>query len=144
MDKHPVVQDLEQRFCRRLGEHAKAIRDEFPSVKAEVWSWSTGSLTDWQGHDIGIDCQIADVPDDRPDNVALTISVMHLTTEPKFFGANVVWGHPSGTVEGELPGLDEAPYNETTVEIIDERLDELVAALRKALRRGKPSDRPEH
>ncbi len=142
MAKHQIVQDLESRFLKRLNDHAEAIRGEFPNVEAEVWSSPVGSLTDYLGHDIGIECSIADVPLNRPNNVALIIGVMHLTTEPKLCDASVGWGHPSGAVEAELPGLDEAPYNKTTVAIIEERLDELVAALRAALRRGMPSDWP--
>ena len=137
MAKHPIVQDLEARFRQRLEEQAKAIRGEFPGLEVEVWSW--GTPTGW--HNIGIDCSIADTPLDRPNNVSLIIEITDLMTEPKLCDAMVVWGHPSGTIEAEL--FDERlPYNESTIAIVDERLDELVAALREALRRGAPSDWP--
>ena len=144
MEKHPVVQDLESRFHQRLEDQAKAIRRSFPDVKTEVWSSSTESAADYQGHDIGIDCVIAGVPDNRPNCVALIIEVMHLTTEPKLCGAAVVWGHPSGAVEADLLDRGLVPYSEASIAIVEESLDDLTAALRKALRRGKPSDRPEH
>ena len=138
MEKHPVVQDLESRFLQRLADHAESIRREFPDVKVELWSSSNGSLTDYQGHDIGIDCLIAGVPLDRPDNVALIIEVMHLATEPKLCDAVVCWGHPSGITEAELFDGDSVPYNESTITVVEDRLDELVAALRAALNRGRP------
>ncbi len=142
MEKHPVVQDLETRFRQQLEDYAKAIRREFPNVEVEMWSSPVGSLTDYQGHDIGINCSIADVPTDRPNNVALIIEVMHLTTEPKFSGAAVVWGHPSGTVEAALLDRDLVPYSEASITIVEKGLDDLAAALRKAMRRGAPSDWP--
>ena len=142
MENHPVVQDIETKFLQRLEDLAESIREEFPTVEVEVWSSSTGSLTDWQGHDMGIDCSILDVPLDRPNNVSLIIGVMHLMTEPKLCDAGVCWGHPSGAVEAELFDGDQMPYNESTVAVVQERLDELVAALRAALRRGKPSNWP--
>jgi len=143
MEKHPVVQDLETRFLPRLEGHAEAVRRDFPNVDIGVYCWSVGSLTDHEGHDIGIDCLIAGVPNDRPDNVALTIEVMHLTTEPKIFGADVVWGHPSGTIEAELFDSDPVPYSEANIAAVEEGLDDLVAALREALKRGRPHDWPD-
>lgn len=139
MDNHPVVQNLESRFRQRLEVHAKTVRGEFPGVEVEVWSW--GTPADW--HNIGIDCLIADVPLDRPNNVALIIEVMDLATEPKLCDAMVIWGHPSGTVEADLLDRDHMPYSEASIAIVEEGLDDLVAALRAPLRRGAPSDWPE-
>ncbi|MGH7852712.1 MAG: hypothetical protein ACREP3_04685, partial [Candidatus Binatia bacterium] len=66
----------------------------FPEVKANVHSDSVGSLTEYQGHQIVIDCLLKDTPDDQPDNVALSVNFRHLTTNPKI-DADVCWGHPS-------------------------------------------------
>jgi hypothetical protein len=140
MEVHPVVQDLETRFLTRLEGYAEPLRSDFPNIKVEVWSWSVGSLTDFQGHNLGIDCTMPDVPLNRPNNIALIIEVMHLTTEPRLCDAIVCWGHPSGAVEAALIRDGALPYNESTISIVEERLDELVAALREALRRGIPSD----
>lgn len=135
-----IVYDLESRFRQRLEAHAEAIRKEFPDVEANIWSGAVGSRTDYQGHDIGIDCGIGGVSNNQPNNVALIIGVMHLTTEPVICEAEVVWGHPSGRVEIDLLGDTDVPYADMQIAVVEDRLDELVAALRGALRRGKPAD----
>jgi hypothetical protein len=53
--------------------------------------------------------------------------------------ADVVWGYPSGQIEAELL----PPQGELTLEHIEEvaeRLPELFAALRQAIRRGCPPE----
>jgi hypothetical protein len=68
---------------------------------------------------------------------------MHLTTNPKISGADVVWGHPSGSIEAELFESGPVPYSEATIALVEEGLEGLVTALRKALRRGGPRDWPD-
>lgn len=107
-------------------------------MKAKVYSQDVGSLTEYQGHQILIDCLLTDAPDDQPDNVALSVSLRHITTNPKI-DADVCWGNPSGHIEAEFsPG---------PLEVSDKVLNELYAvmprlydSLTEAIKRGKPSD----
>src|SRR5438132_11169374 len=81
---------------------AKQLQTAHPDVTVEVWDSTTGSLTPWQGHDVGIDCVFKGRDLDQSDNVALFVSLCHLGTEPMIDSADVVWGHPSGHLEASL------------------------------------------
>jgi hypothetical protein len=134
-----VVIDLEQRFLERLNTAAAELQRQLPHVTAHVWSSPTGSKTEYQGHDVGIDCLLKDIPAERPDNIALIIGVRHLTTTPELCDAEVCWGHPCGTVEASL--IEEVvPYSEENIIRIQEGLPKLLAALAQALRKGMPSN----
>src|SRR5436309_1898920 len=95
-----VVHELEQRFLPGLQKVAAEISAQFPRVKATTWSSPVGSLTDYQGHDLGIDCFLTDANSDESDNLVLSIGVRHLTTTP-LIDASVCWGCPSCHTEAE-------------------------------------------
>jgi len=139
LDVTNVVQELENRFLSGLQGVAKEIAEQFPGVKAIVWSSPVGSLTDYQGHDLGIDCLLTAAGPDQPDNVALIIGVRHLTTTPLIDRAGVGWGDPSVRVEAEL---FPEPMEVTTeaLQEIETRLPLLYDALKRAVRRGRPPD----
>src|SRR5439155_2697312 len=67
-----VVEELEKRLLPALQKAADEISRQFPRVKATTWSSPVGSLTDYQGHDLGIDCLFMDATPDQTDNVALS------------------------------------------------------------------------
>src|SRR5262249_26648601 len=96
-----VVEELEKRLLPGIRKVGEQITEEFPRVKATVWSSPVGSEADCQGHDLGIDCLLTDAGLDQTDNIALIIGVGCLTTTP-LIDADVCWGHPSGWVEAEL------------------------------------------
>src|SRR5216683_445363 len=102
VDVTNVVQELENRFLPGLQKVAEEISKQFPRVRATVWSSPVGSLTHYQGHDLGIACLLSDARPDQTDNVALIIGVRHLTTTPLIDKAAVGWGAPSAHVEAEL------------------------------------------
>jgi hypothetical protein len=139
VDVTNVVQELEKRLLPSLQKVAEEISKQFPRVKASVWSSPVGSLTDLQGHDLGIDCLITDAGPDETDSVALSVGVRKLTTTPLIDQAGVCWGASSGQVEAEL-------YPDP-IEVTDESLQELEAqlpflydALKRAVKRGHPPD----
>ena len=127
----PVLRDWEQE-----------LRREHPDVTTSIYDTPVGSRTDWNGHMIGIECLLKNSRPDLPDNVALSVSLKHLHTAPSLVDADVVWGHPSGYVEGSiLPACIE--FSRDHLADLIERLPELFTALNQALRRGRPPDMDE-
>ncbi len=139
MSDHSIVQELERRFLPSLHKMAEEISREFPSVKVNVWSHSIGSRTNYQGHNIGIECLFSNANLDQVDNVALSIDVKHLTTVPEIVSADVCWGHPSGYIEAELLQVPVA-FDEDVLGKLEDGLQELYSALRTAIERGQPLD----
>jgi len=133
-----LISELENELLPKFTDWAKRLRAECPNVQAKVFSYSVGSLTPYQGYIIGIDCLLADVPDDRPDNVALGVDVQHLTTTP-LIDADVCWGHPSGHVEAEF-SFDPQEVSDDVLNNLYADLPRLYDALLASAKRGKPSD----
>jgi hypothetical protein len=125
------------RLEERLQPHLTAIADElaaeFPSMEISVYGGAVGSLTEWQGHDFGVECVFPGVA----DNVALAIEVAQLTTRPQLTGLDVAWGYPSGHFEISLV-TDPVDLDDAALARIDAALPELAAALRAAVARGRP------
>ncbi len=130
-----VVAELERRFLPRLAEAGREIERDFPPVRARPWSAPVGSLTEYQGHVIGLECWLPNTPPNRPDCVGLEIGVRHLTTTPELAEAYVAWSE--GRCEIDLLA-SPVPYSQSTVSAVEERLGELVMALRAAVGRGEP------
>jgi hypothetical protein len=132
---NPIVEELERRFLSALRSKADQLRREFPSIRINTWSSPVGCATSYQGHNLGIDCLFPKAPSDRPDNVALSIGVMHLTTQPKLCDAAVCWG--AGPSEG-CHNLDliesPIPYSTAALDQIEAGLPALYEALMAALR----------
>jgi hypothetical protein len=113
------------------------LRREFPDVMMKIYDYPVGKLTNWQGHDIGIDCLFKNAAPEWPDNVALSLSLKHLHKSPLIDSADVVWGHPSGYVEASVLPAPVEFSSDRLAELI-ERLPELFTALKQAIRRGRP------
>jgi len=113
------------------------LRREYTDVTINIYDWSVGSRTDWNGHSIGIDCIFKESAPDSPDNLALEVSLKHVNKAPSLVSADVVWGHPSGYVEASvLPECVE--FSPDHLAELSKRLPELFAALKQAIRRGRP------
>jgi hypothetical protein len=134
-----VVAELERRLLPRLTEAARRIERDFTPVGARPWSGPVGSLTEYQGHTVGLMCWFPDAPTDMPDSLGLDISVRHLTTVPELCAAYVAWDHPSGACEIDLIE-SPIPFSPAALDALEDRLEELVAAVRLAVGRGKPPD----
>ncbi len=133
----PVVAELENRLLPRLAEAARQIEQDFAPVRARSWSAPVGSLTEYQGHTVGLECYFPDAPPDAPGSLGLDISVRHLSTAPELAGAYVAWNSPSGACEIDL--IEQpVPYSAEALTSLEARLGELIAAVRRAVGRGKP------
>ena len=134
-----VIKEIIKSVKPKLEQHAQELRVMFPNIVITVWNSNTGSLTNYKGYDIGIDCFLHDVKNGQADNVALSIDLKHLTTDPKIVAAGVVWGHPSGFVEKSLL-TEQVPYSKDELKKLIKNLPILCDALKKALTRGKPPE----
>jgi hypothetical protein len=85
-------------------------------------------LTEYQGHDVGIDCVNPAALESEPNNVALIIGVQHLTSQLLLCEAHVVWG--SG---GPVGGIDllpkPVPWSEEVIHGIENQLPDLIRSL---------------
>jgi hypothetical protein len=132
------VARLEQRLLPQLGAIADELAAEFPAVDISVYCGPVGNLTEWQGHDFGIDCVFDRAKAEVSDNLALTIDLAHLTTRPQLTGLDVYWGYPDATHELALIS-DPVDLDDAALDRIEAALPQLVAALRSALARGRPA-----
>ncbi|MHC4743978.1 MAG: hypothetical protein ACYS8Z_18830 [Planctomycetota bacterium] len=105
----------------------------YPHYTFNVWSSGEGSLTSWQGHDLGIECGFPGAEDTQADCVALSIAVKHLTTEAELYGASVDWG------EGSAPDIDieliwdSVPFTDESLEEIEGKFNLLEEVFQKAV-----------
>ncbi|MFD0724563.1 hypothetical protein ACFQ0E_03015 [Lysobacter brunescens] len=131
-----VVQELEEAFLPRLDAAKEMLEREFPSFHFNVWSSSTGGLTSYQGHDVGLECLFPGTPDELADNVAIIIGVKHLTTAPLLCDASVGWGH--GSAPGIHIDLLPNPVAFSTAELnaVSARFGLLISVFRSALIAG--------
>jgi hypothetical protein len=124
------VSHLCQRILPMLQGWAGRLKAEFPHVTARV--------SDLGSRGVALECTLPGVAADRPDRLALGVSLRCSDGRPVIQSAAVVWGPPSGRIEAET----EPPRGDLTperIEQIAERLPDLFAALRQAIRRGCPS-----
>ena len=134
---NPVVENLERELLTPFKEFAENLSACFPQVKANVYSQSVGSRTEYQGHQIVIDCSLTDAPGDQPGNVALSVSLRHLTTNPQI-DADVCWGHPSGHIEAEF-SPEPLEVSDKVLNDLYTDLPRLYESLSEAIKRGRPS-----
>jgi hypothetical protein len=131
------VQRIGDRVLPLLRSIADDIAREHPDVKVHVWDGPVGSLTELQGHDFGVECLFRDRTADESDNVALSINLAHLTTQPKLTSLDVCWGHPSGRLELDVLA-DWIDLDDAALERIVAELPRLASALKSAVGRGRP------
>ncbi|WP_342724757.1 hypothetical protein AAFG07_38215 [Bradyrhizobium sp. B097] len=112
------------------------LRIEYPNVRFSIYDHSIGALTDWNGHQIGIDCTFKEPAPESPDNLALLVSLKHLHKTPSLDSAEVVWGHPGYIEASVLPACVE--FSADRLAELIERLPSLFTALKQAIRRGHP------
>jgi hypothetical protein len=135
---YSIVESLEQKLLTPFRGLADHLSSQFPNLVINVYSQSVGSLTEYQGHQIVIDCLFIDAPLDQPDNVALCIDLQHLTTNPRI-DADVCWGHPSGHVEAEF-SAEPLDVSDKVLNDLYADLPRLYDSLIEAVKRRKPSD----
>ena len=134
-----LVCELEDNLLGIFQTEAARLSAKFPNAKIHVYSHSVGR-TDNQGHGLGIDCLLTNTPLEQSDNIALSVSLVNLTTEPKV-NADVCWGHSSGYVESSFydgwSSSDDWPdATKQVLEKLYEGIPQLLEALEVALERG--------
>src|SRR5262245_38661058 len=127
------ISQLRMSLLPILQRWQQELRNEYSDVMTNIYDCGVGGLTNWQGHDIGIECTLKNVAPEWPDNVALSVSLKHLHDQPSICSADVAWGN--GYVEESLlPASVE--FSRERLATLVERLPELFTALREAIRRG--------
>ncbi len=119
---------------------AKELQPAYPNVLVQVWDSPVGQLTEWQGHDFGIECLFKDVGTHESDNVSLSIVLSHLDKAPMIESADVVWGHPDGHVEVSIVPAPVS-FSEESFGAVLARLPDLFAAPERAVKHGGPPAR---
>ena len=109
------------------------LQASHPELTFNVWSSPTGSLTPWQGHDLGIE---VDVPvsdtSEEPRWLVLEISTHHLTTEPTL-QAFVSWEY-SQSVAVDTSFDTPKRLEDENVELLVQSLPRLLASFEAAVR----------
>jgi len=128
-----VVAELENTFLPLLLEAKVVAESAYPQFKFNVGSSSVGGKTEYQGHNVWLECTFPDAADHEADSVALLVGVKHITTQPKLCDASVEWGnghHPKVSLE-----LLEEPtlFTEQALQQTAARLPELLQVFRRAL-----------
>lgn len=87
-----VAKEIEKCFlplCQSIVDRLSKI---YPQYDFTTWSSSTGSLTEYQGYDVGVECVFPQAKDNQANCVAITIGVKHLKSIPVICEASVGWG----------------------------------------------------
>lgn len=121
----------------RIDEYANAVQHRFPNAKAQSFGGPIGSLTEFQGHDVGLEAVLPS------GDVALTITAAYMTTTPRVF-AVVAWGANGGgweasTCDNCMSSRDWPLASPASLARIEVYLPTLVEALFVALERGGPA-----
>jgi hypothetical protein len=113
----------------------RELEAEHPGMTISICDCPVGSGTDWNGHNIGIECMFNEAVPDSPDSLALLVSLKHLHKVPEIISADVVWGH--GPIEASaLPACIE--FSPDQLAELLKRLPELFIAFKQAIGRGRP------
>jgi hypothetical protein len=133
MPENPVVAALEEAFMPLLTAARNQLASQFPACTFNVWSSSTGSLTSYQGHDVGIECVFPDVKPEDANCVAAEIGIWHLTTHAEFNSYGVAWcsgDHP----EISLELLDQPrPFSSEELVALTDMFPQILATFRRAI-----------
>jgi hypothetical protein len=130
------VKELEETFLPRLQAARDSFASEYPSLTFNVWSSPTGSLTEYKGHDVGIECMFPDAPDDRANCVAIIVGVKHLTTLPLLCDASVGWG--AGASPDITLNLLPSPvaYSQQSLSLLSLQFEQLLEVFGRAVAAG--------
>jgi hypothetical protein len=143
-----IVQTIEAEYLPRLASLARELLNDYPGLLFYVGSTPVGRTTAFEGHSVYLSCLWPDRSGGEADEVALGISVCHITSEPRV-SADVCWG--DGQMEADF--APEARHSDDWPEATPETLARLGAAfpglasaLVAALRRGAPPEArlPDH
>jgi hypothetical protein len=143
---YPLIEQIECLLLPQMRSVASEMRKKHCNLKFNLWHAPEGTLTDWQGYSLGIECIFPRDTENVPKNVALSVDLCHLTSAPKL-AADVIWGHPSGEVEASFPEDRGSmrQWSEATPETLTElrkALPKLIQAFETAVQRERPLSPP--
>lgn len=130
---HPLVLRMEAELLPLFQAALPSLAQAAPQVLTSVFAFSTGTQGTFLEYRFGISCLLDAVPDDQPDELALLVSVSGLNGEASV-AAEVRWGQPSGHCEAQ------AVLATASMPALHAALPALLATLRNALERGRPTD----
>ena len=78
---HLLIAQTEELFLPELRRLASEMRQLQPTLRFNVWHDPVGSLTDYQGYALGVECVFPKVAQNVSD-VALSVDLCHLTSTP--------------------------------------------------------------
>lgn len=140
-----LVEQVEDLFLSRFERFADELRNKYPRYVFFVYRGSVGSLTEYQGYHVGIECAFPDKKPDETDSVALTFDLCHLTGEPKAM-MGVCWGYPEAYGEAYFDdawlGNDDWPIvTPSRLLQLENDLPRLIEVFVSCIERGYPSNR---
>ena len=143
---HPLVEQIERLLLPQMRGVASEMRNIYSNLQFNLWNAPEGTLTEWQGYSLGIECVFPRDAEKLSNNVSLGIDLCHLTSVPKL-AADVVWGHPSGDVEASFPEGRASMHQwpEATPETFEElrkALPKFIQAFENAVQRARPLSPP--
>lgn len=124
----PILQNWKQELDR-----------DYPGLTTTIGDTRVGGHTEFQGHIVGIEFMLESVSPELPDNVALLVTFNASQGKLSIHSADVVWG--DGHVEADLFSTPANFDSGHMVQFI-EQLSALLAPLKQAIRRGRPSPNP--
>jgi hypothetical protein len=127
------VGELERRFIPLLEGTGERLAGRFPDCRFSVYSSPFGPATS-RGHDVGLECVMPDAPPDRADNVALSIGLIHLSSEPKIGDAGVTWGGDGSRPDVDLVLIHEPiPFSSAALADLERKFSILAAVFEQAV-----------
>src|SRR5271169_2415575 len=87
---HPLVEQAEALFGSDMERLASDMQKRFPEFRFNLWRGPVGSLTEYQGYDIGVECVFQTIGPHDSVSVSLSVELCHLTSTPKVM-ATVNW-----------------------------------------------------
>ena len=128
------VGELESRFIPLLNSTRARLLERFPACRFTVYTHSVGRLTSYQGHSIGLEGLWPKAPRDRTDNVALSIGLSHLTSEPMIVDAGVAWGGDGAHPDVGLELIYEpVPFSDAALADLERDYPRLAKVLEQAV-----------
>jgi hypothetical protein len=143
---HPLVEQIEHSFLPQVQRLASEMQGRYSNLRFNVWHAPEGSLTDYEGYSLGIECVFPTAAANAPSNVALSVEICHLDSAPQLM-ADVIWGHPSGESEAAFPENRRSinGWSEATPELLQELngvFPKLIQAFETAVQRAAPPSPP--
>lgn len=138
MENRGITGELEALFLPQFEQLRRELSAEYPAYSFRVWSSATGSLTSYQGYDLGLECTFPDADDQEANCVAASVGVRYLTTAPEICDFGIDWaaGASPGVSEELLP--EAIPFSAEKAQDLAASFPNLASRFRKAVAAWAP------